>query len=220
VAVGDGSVCLLERSGMGNRILSGPVDTLQIGVIPIIPREDWGEASQYEVGENISTEPKREFPGREFRNDLDDKQGPDAGADEVFWKKSTTRKPTPAAAWDWDRMSSQTVSSNEPFPSKEAPLEVRGERTKHTTVLDGSTTGCIGYPNVEASHAPSIAIPSRNEIIALERVTDGAPMSRIRQEGAVRRLKLVVDHLTGVATPNDLDHNREMRRARSVTSED
>jgi hypothetical protein len=196
------------------------MDKLQIGTIPIISREDQGEASQYETAENIGTWPKREFPGREFRNDLDDEQGPGTGTDEVFWKKSTTRKPTPAAAWDWDRMSSQAISRNEPFPSKEAPFEIRGEETKRTKAPDGSTISYIEYPNVEAGYTPSTALLSRNEIVSLERVLDRTSITERRQERAVRRLKSVIGHLTGVVTPNELDHHRKMERVSGATSED
>ncbi|KAI9767749.1 MAG: hypothetical protein M1840_005430 [Geoglossum simile] len=216
VAVGDGSVCLLERGGSGNRILSGPVDELQVGIIPIISRE----TSQCGVMENISTKPKREFPGREFHNDPGDEHSLGARTDDVFWKKSTTRKPTPAAAWDWDRMSSQTISSSGLYSSKEALFEVRGERTKHTRAPDSPTTGYIGYPNVGTSFSPPPALPTENEIVALVKGSDRASISEIRQERAVRRLKSVIGHLTGVAIPNGLSHNREMGQAHSVASED
>ncbi|KAI9772989.1 MAG: hypothetical protein M1839_002259 [Geoglossum umbratile] len=217
VAVGDGSVCLLERGGM---------DRLQVGIIPIISHEDRGGSSQTEIAEKISSKPKREFPGREFRNDLDDGQGLGAGTDEVFWKKSTTRKPTPAAAWDWDRMSSRTISGDESFPDdrthtgKETSLETRGERTRHTRASDGLTIGYIGRPNVRAGYIPSAVLPSGNGITALERVLDRNPVTGRMQERAIRRLKSVIGHLTGIAAPSSLDQQREMGQTWNVTIED
>ncbi|KAI9866143.1 MAG: hypothetical protein M1813_001704 [Trichoglossum hirsutum] len=208
VAVGDGSVCLLDRNGMGNRNPGGPVDKLQTrAILPIISHEDRSETSQCE---KISTKPEREFPGREFRNDLDDGQLPDGGTDEVFWGKSTTRKPAPAAAWDWDRMSSQNFQGNEPSHNKDDPP---GIREKQFRASESPTISFIGRSIVGLSDHPIKALPLENKNISLENIAGQ------RQERAVRRLKSVIGHFTGVITLSDSDQQRKMEQAWDTSSE-
>ncbi|KAH0537322.1 hypothetical protein FGG08_005876 [Glutinoglossum americanum] len=212
VAVGDGSVRLLERNGTGNRSLGRPVDRLQIGVIlPTISYEDRGDA-----GECEKIRLKREFPGREFRNNLGDGQELDNGTDEVFWKKSTTRKPAPSAAWDWDRMSSQIFSDNEPSPNNEVSCGTRDDLGDHFRALGGPT---IGRPIMGASGHQTKALPSENDSIALENLSSITSIAGRRQDKAIRRLKTVIGHFTGAISLSDLDQ-QQMEQAWDVSNKD
>jgi hypothetical protein len=195
---------------MGIRNPGGPIDKLQNGAtLPTIAHESWDEVGQCE---------RAEFPGREFRNDSDDGRGADNGTDEVFWKKSTTRKPAPAAAWDWDRMSSQTLGCELSY-NKEPPHGIRGERGKCLKALEDPAAGCNGRPIGGPCDCLANASP-QNMSVALEKLSNTTSVAGRRQEKAVRRLRSVIGHFTGANTLSDSDQQRKMEQAWDVSNED